>query len=296
MRVLEEKRNEAFAQCDLEDSEAETTEYLMNCFIENLYENRLFDQMFGNDKHQRKLKTFKDKIEIDHIIEQYRIGIVQQTEKICKFCEANYKIRSQEINEYEESIGGSRNVAQLEDIKLIDFFNKEKNDVVKEAKSRYQTLADDAEHNADSMQQMMQSVNESLQQKFESLMDKVWYTLIERETTLHERIEEMREYFSLNITTIAKEFIANVQKVFPAVRIACEEYFKMIDEKIRASKISDDQLKNLCDTDRTQHLAVIESRQSDVVSNAEKWLSTNLEKYKKFVRKIVLQKRFNHSI
>lgn len=281
---MDEKRNETFAQRDLEDSEAGTTAYLTNCFIENLYENRLFDQMFGNDKHKRKLKTFKDKIEIDHLVEQYRVGIVQQTEKICKCCEANYNIRFQEIKDYEESIDGSRNVAQLEGVKLIDFFNKEKMNVVEEAKSRYQTLADAAEHNANSMQQMMQSVNESLQQKFETLIDKVWYTLIERETTLHERIEEMREYFSSNITTIVKEFIASVQKLFPAVRIACEEYFKMIDEKIRASKISDDQLENLCATDRAQHLAVIERRQSDVVSNAEKWLSTNLEKYKKFVR------------
>lgn len=279
--MLEENRIEELAQRELERIAAENMEHMTKCFVENLDKNQLFERLFSNDKHKQQIETHE--IEIDHIIVQYRLVVLKQTEKICDLARDNYNIRSQEIGQYEEACADSRNAAQSEGIEMIDNFLKERNDLIDQAKCMYCTLAEIVKHNAsDSAKKIAEC--ESLYQKYEILIDNVWYSLMEQETTLHERIEEIQEYLSSNITTIVDQFVDNVQQLFAVVRIASEEYFKMIEEKILANQINDEQLNKFCALDCAQHLAVIDRREADVVFQAKKWLSMHLDKYKRFVQ------------
>lgn len=282
LRVLDENRIEELAQRELEKNEAENMEHLTKCFAENLDKNQLFERLFSNGKHKQLIETHE--IEISHIVEQYRIDVQKQTEKICELARDNFNDRTREISEYEEAISESRNAAQSEGIELIDIFLKEKGDFVEQMKGT-NTLA--LNNQIDSTEKG--SKCESLHQRYETLIDNVWYSLMEKETTLHERIEEIRQYFSANITTIVNDFMSQVQQLFAVIRIACEEYFKMIEEKIQANEIDDSELDKFCASDRVQQLAVIDRREGDLLDQAKEWLTTHLEKYTKFVQRIVLQ-------
>lgn len=275
---MDESRIEELAQIELEKGAAQTVEHLTKCFVEDLARNQLFEQLFSNDKHTQQMKTHG--IEIAHIIEQYRLEVLKQTEKICKAAKDNYNVRCEEICQYEEAIAESRNAAQLEDVELIDNFLKEKNDLIDEAKSIYCAIGEMREN--DCAEKISEC--ESLHQKYEILIDNVWYSLMEKETTLHERIEEVRELFASNIKTVVHQFTENVPHFFAVIRIASEEYFKMVEEKIRANEIGDEQMEKSCEMDRNQHMAVIDRREADLLFRVRDWLSTRLDKYKKFVQ------------
>lgn len=271
----------------MEKCAAENMEHLTKCFVENL--DKLFERLFSNDKHKQRMKVHE--IEINHIVEQYRLEVLRQTEKICDLGKANYIERSQEIDLYEEAVAESRSTAQSEGIELINIFLVEKNDLIEQAKSKYHTLAQIIqEGDGDSAENISEC--ESLHQKYEILIDNVWYSLMEKETTLHERIDESRESFSTNMTKIVDQFLKSVQQLFAVIRIACEEYFKMIAEKIQANEFDDEQLDGFCVSDRSQHMAVIDRREDDLLFQAKKWLSTQLEKFKRFVQRILEEKDY----
>lgn len=259
-------------------------EHLTKCFVKNLDKNQLFERLFSNGKHKQLIKTHE--IEISHIVEQYRIDVRKQTEKICDLARDNYNNRTREISEYEEAMSESRNAAQSEGIELIDIFLKEKDDLFEQVKCTYHhTLA--KKNQMDPTKKASEC--ESSHQRYETLIDNVWYSLMEKETTLHERIEEIRQYFSTNITTIVNNFMGEVQQLFAVVRISCEEYFKMIEEKIQTNEIDDKKLNESCTSDRVQQFSVINRREADLLDQAKEWLTTHLEKYTKFVQRIVLQ-------
>lgn len=280
MRILEEIRTEELARNELEKCDVEHMEHMTQCFVENLDKNKLFQRLFSNGKHKQLMEMRE--IEIDHIVEQYRLQVLNQTEKICELGRGNYNVRSHEISQYEESIAESREATQAEDIVLVENFRGEKNDLIEQAKRIYHALAqivgDEAADTAEKIGEWEES-----HKKYETLVDNVWYSLMERETTIHERIDDIREYFSTNITETVNQFMDNVKEPFAVIRIACEEYFKMIEDKIRASEVSDGDLGETCAMDRTQQLAVIDRRLDDLLSQAQKWLTTHLDKYKKYV-------------
>lgn len=280
MRVLDENRIEELAQLELEKCDAENVEHLTKCFVENLAGNRLFEQMFSNDKHKLQMKAHE--IEIAHIIEQYRLEVLKQTEKICDAAKENYAVRCEEISQYEEAIAESRNAAQSKDVEMIDSFLKEKNDLI----DQYRTIAEIRRSDASGCAEKTTEC-ESLHQNYEILIDNVWYSLMEKETTLHERIEEVRELFASNITTVVRQFKENLPQFFAGVRIGSVEYFKMIEEKIRASEINDEQVQKSCEMDRNQHMAVIDRREADLLFQVSNWLTTRLDTYKKLVQRIV---------
>lgn len=210
---------------------------------------------------------------------RYRLEILKQTQEICASAMDNYQIRCQEIRQYKMAISESRNAAQRESIELIDIFVKEKNDSIAVTKSAYYALAENIK--IDVAEQTNEC--ELLHQKYETLIDNLWYSLMEKETTLHECIEEIRIYFSTNITTIVNQFMDSVQSLFAVARIASEEYFKMFEEKIHGQKINDEQLNKFCSLDRAAHSAVIDRCESDLLFQAKKWLSQRLDKYQKLV-------------
>lgn len=254
-------------------------EHMTQCFVENLDENQLFQRLFSNGKHKQMMESHE--IEIEHIVEQYRLQVLKQTEKICELGKDNYNVRSHEISQYEESIAESRAATQAEDIELVENFREEKNDLIEQAQRIYHELAQIVkDETADTAGKIAEW--EESHKKYETLVDNVWYSLMERETTIHERIEEIREYFSSNITEYVHQFMSNVKEPFAVIRIACEEYFKKLEDKIVASKVSDGDLDETCAMDRTQQLAVIDRREDDLLSQAHKWLSMHLDKYKKY--------------
>lgn len=249
-------------------------DHLTECFVENL--DKLFERLFSNNQHTECIKSHG--IEIDHIVEQYRIGVQKQIDKICMLAKAHYEQRHQEIDLYDESIARSRNAAQSEGIELIANFTAEKNDLIVQVKRVYHAMANSNKGNEAHSQEC-----ESLHQKYETLIDNVWYSLMEKETTLHERIAEVGELYSAHLNTIVNQFKKNVLPNFAGIRIASEEYFRMIGEKVKATGKADRQLMEFCESDQKQHLAVIDKRENDLLLQATKWLKTHLDTYTRFV-------------
>lgn len=75
-------------------------------------------------------------------------------------------------------------------------------------------------------------INETLQidQQFISIVDGIWYSLMEIEISLHERIEEANSSFGDTIQDMVNDFIENAQSLFAQVRDAGIEYFDGLQE------------------------------------------------------------------
>lgn len=264
---MDETRDEDLSKLEINKNENEKSQHLMKCFVENLDKNQWFERLFSDDKHKNRLQEHA--IEIDHIIEQYRVAVSDQIEQICNLSKEHYNVRTNEMNQFERAIGEGRKNVQSASIEIINDFLQEKRNVTKRALS-------DFEHD-----DCVASIGKTIE--CDALIDSVCYSLLKRETTVHEQIEEVRKKVSAELTKIVNQFMDAVGPLFDVIRIACEQYFKMIGEKARATGNRDEQLTEDINSDRTQHLALIDRSKDNLLSQAKEWLATQLHTYERFV-------------
>lgn len=183
--------------------------------------------------------------------------------------------RANEIKLFDEALANSCEQVQAIGIELIDKFLGKKNDFVTNLKQTLHTMAKSTDDNVniDNNDENLTTKNrtncDAISDNFEMVVDNTWYTIIELETSLHERIMDSMKMFTDTIRTLIENFNDKSNETFHNIRSACDAYFQL-----NATDGLDDN-----ETARQQHMSIINQKLDRMYSRANKWLSEVIEKY-----------------
>lgn len=186
---------------------------------------------------------------------------------------------------------------QTKSIEMIDKFLMEKIDLIEMTKGYFHQINELAH---DSIEQHHQQ-HDTISEKFMLAIDNIWYSLMELETTLHERINETMIEFNETIREIIENFIDQCNERFDCIRSACVDYFRMSiaddddDSHTHSHRHSNNQfglvswlsLKRKDHFEQhleqkrslqNRHMNIINQRMDSLCSQARKWLSEVIAK------------------
>lgn len=184
--------------------------------------------------------------------------------------------RANEIKLFDEALANSCEQVQAIGIELIDKFLGQKNDFVTMLKQTLHTMAkstdDDDDNSIASDGNFLQKTRthcDAISDNFATVVDNIWYTLIELETSLHERIMDSMKMFSDTIRTIIENFNDKSNETFHSIRSACDAYFQ--------SNAAD--CPGHSGTMRQRHVSIINQKLDLMCCKANKWLTEVTERY-----------------
>lgn len=199
--------------------------------------------------------------------------------------------RANEIKLFDEALANSCEQVQAIGIELIDKFLGQKNDFVTNLKQTLHTMAkstDDDNDNDYDEADVDNTMNltttkttkknhrtqcDAISDNFAMVVDKIWFVLIELETSLHERIViDSMKMFTDTIRTITENFNDKSNETFHSIRSACDAYFQS-----NATDGPPDLVNN--GTMRERHVSIINQKLDRMISRANKWLAEVTEKY-----------------
>lgn len=143
--------------------------------------------------------------------------------------------------------------------------------------------------------------HDTINEKFMLAIDNIWYTLMELETTLHERINKTMIVFNGIIREIIENFIDRCNDGFACIRSACVDYIQMCIADVDNDSHShnhhhsnnqfglvssfslkrNDQFEQRLEQKRSmqaRHMNIINQRMDSLCSQAQKWLSEIMAK------------------
>lgn len=196
---------------------------------------------------------------------RYRNQVYVATQEMHLYGIQCYNHRTNEIKLFDIALANSFDEVQAISIKLIDKFFGQKADFVMNLKLMPTNSTDD---NCTGTHQIY---IDTLCGNFERTIDTIWYSLIELETSQHERILESMNRFNDTIRTIIENFNDKCNETFIRIRSACTTYFQSnIDSRNEALK---------------QYQFSIINHQLDLMcTKANKWLSQTIERYELYVQ------------
>lgn len=180
--------------------------------------------------------------------------------------------RTNEIKQFDIALANSFDEIQAISIDLIDKFLHQKSDFTLNLKLALQSMQPMTINSTDDNCTVAQHQTyiDTLCGNFERSVDSIWYSLIELETSQHERILESMNRFNGTIRTIIENFNDKCNETFIRIRLACTTYFQWnIDSRNEALE---------------QYQMNIINHQLDVMcTKANKWLSQTIERYELYV-------------
>lgn len=171
--------------------------------------------------------------------------------------------RANEIKLFDEALSNSCDEVQAISIKLIDKFFGQKADFIMNLKQSFQSMCKSTDDDIATHRNHIHTIGDN----FAKAVDSIWYTLIELETSLHERIMDSMKIFNDTIRTIIENFNDKSTETFDRIRSACDAYFQSI---IDTSAI---------DASEQRHINIINHKLDLMCSRANKWLSKTIEGY-----------------
>lgn len=174
--------------------------------------------------------------------------------------------RIYEIKLFDRALSNGCNVVQTIGIELIDTFLNAKSNFecdLQRTFERMSTTIDD-----DNLTKNRNHIN-AISDNFATIVDNIWYTLIELETSLHERIMDSMNVFINTIHTIIQNFNDKCNETFNGIRSACDAYFQ--------SNI--DNVNKTIEEQRINHVSIINHKHDTMLCRANKWLSETIEGY-----------------
>lgn len=184
--------------------------------------------------------------------------------------------RANEIKLFDEALANSCEQVQAIAIELIDKFLGQKNDFVTKLKQTLHTMAKSTDDDVDNdginkiILQKNRTHCDAISDNFATVVDNIWYTLIELETSLHERIVDSMKMFSDTIRTIIENFNDKSNETFHSIRSACDAYFQ--SNAADCSGYSNG-------TMRERHVSIINQKLDLMCCKANKWLTEVTERY-----------------
>lgn len=201
-----------------------------------------------------------------HPLCRYRNQVYDATQEMHVYGVQCHNKRANEIKLFDEALANTCNEVQSISIELIDKFFGQKADFVMNLAHAIQSMCKSTDDDIATHRIHIDTVGDN----FAKAVDNIWYTLIELETTLHERIMDSMKIFNDTIRTIIENFNDKSNETFERIRSACEAYFQSnIDGP-------DDAVKQ-------RHINIINHKLDLMCSRANKWLSKTIEGYELYV-------------
>lgn len=200
---------------------------------------------------------------------RYRNQVYVITQEMHSYGIECYNRRTSEIKLIDEALANSFDEVQAISIKLMDKFFSQK-----AAFTMHPALA------VQSFKCSLTDANcsvtthptdiDTLCDNFKRSIDSIWYSLIELETSQHERILDSMNHFNDTIRTIIENFNDKCNETFIRIRSACTIYFQSnIDSRN--------------ETLEQYQISIINHRLDVMCTKANKWLSQTIERYDLYV-------------
>lgn len=173
-----------------------------------------------------------------------------------------YNKRANEIKLFDEALANSCDEVQAISIELIDKFFGQKADSVMNLKQSMQSMCKSTDDDIATHQTHIDTIGDN----FGKAVDSIWYTLIELETSLHERITDSMKIFNDTIRTIIENFNDKSIDTFHRIRSACDAYFQS-------------NIDSPADALEQRHINIINHKLDLMHSRANKLLSETIEGY-----------------
>lgn len=210
---------------------------------------------------------------------RYRNQVYAETQEMHSYGIVCYNHRTNEIKLIDEALANSFDEVQAISIKLIDKFFSLKADCTMHLNQAIQSFHSNSTD--DNCTATHQNYIDTLCDNFKRSTDSIWYSLIELETSQHERILDAMNRFNDTIRTIIENFNDKCNETFMRIRSACTIYFQ--------SNI-DSQNETL-----EQYQINIINHQLDLMcTKANKWLSQTIERYELYVHRERERKRMRN--
>lgn len=175
-----------------------------------------------------------------------------------------------EINQLDESFEKARCSVQTKSIGILNEYLAAKIEIANDTK-RLMRRGDSSELFAHEL--------DALKQHFDRITDSVWFNLIEIETLLHERINETRNVFAANIHRLIGSFLQTVRPIFEEIKIAGQEYYRLVGEKYDRNEFHDDVVAEAIKIDRNAHWETSQKIQDDFFDCVNDWMVAMLATY-----------------
>lgn len=169
-----------------------------------------------------------------------------------------------EIKLFDEAFANNCKQVKTIGIELIDKFLGQRNDFVTNLKQAFHLMAKSTDDDSTENRAHVDALSDN----FEMAVDNIWYTLIELESSLHERIMDSTKLFNHTVRTIIENFNDKSNETFRSIRSASDAYFQS----------NSDDLDN--GITRQRHLTIINQKLDIMCNKANKWLIEVTEKYK----------------
>lgn len=177
--------------------------------------------------------------------------------------------RIHEIEMFDKALANGCMEVQTIGIEMIDEFLNSKSNFQMDLKHTFQLLAKSTD---DIFTKNHNQIN-TISDNFATIVDNIWYTLIELETSVHERIIDSMHIFSDTIRTLIQNFNDKTNETFSSIRSACDAYFSQSNIDCVNKTISND------DQCKTQHLNIINHKHDVMRTRSNKWLNDTIDAY-----------------
>lgn len=177
-----------------------------------------------------------------------------------------------EIKLFDEALVNSCQLVQTIGIELIDKFLGQKCDFVTNLKQTFLTMSKSTDGN------LTKNIDD-ISDNFTLTIENIWYTLIELETSLHERIINSMKLFNDTIRTIIENFNDKSNETFRNIRLACDNYFQSNGDGDSDSNNDTTTTEADNKTTRKRHMNIIDQKLDLMCTRANKWLANIIEGY-----------------
>lgn len=175
--------------------------------------------------------------------------------------------RANEIKLFDEALANTCDEIQAISIELIDKFFGQKADYVMNLAHAIQSMCKSTDDDIATHRIHI----DTLKDNFGKAVDTIWYTLIELETSLHERIMDAMKIFNDTVCSIIENFNDKSNETFDRIRSSCDAYFQS-------------NMDGPVDTmNHQRHINIINHKLDLMCSRANKWLSETIEGYELYV-------------
>lgn len=199
---------------------------------------------------------------------RYRNQVYGATQEMHSYGIECYNHRTNEIKLFDDALANSFDEVQAISIKLIDKFFSLKADCSMNLNQAFQSSPINSTD--DHCTATHRTHVDTLCDNFKRSIDSIWYSLIELETSTHERILDSMNRFTDTIRTIIERFNDKCNETFMRIRSACTIYFQS-------------NIDSQNETVEQYQINIINHQLDRMCTRANKWLSQTIESYELYV-------------
>lgn len=183
-----------------------------------------------------------------------------------ELCAKTHENLEDEIDQMDESLSENRLKASSEGIIDVNNYDEKKIELFNKLRSIKN------QSNLDSL--------DSIATEFNEITEELWYSLMDKEVSLHERTEDVLQVFFATIKRVAAEFLSSIAPKFDEIQMTCNRYFQSTIKQISTGESSvDEVLSRQTESDFKEHLKNVRDIQRDLDELVNKWTIETTNRY-----------------